>query len=223
MSSAEKIKLAIWFSVNGDIRFISHRDTMRLWHRALVRTQLPVKFTCGFNPRMCMSLPLPRSVALGAKQELLLIMLSRHCDVNAFAANLPKYLPAGIELLKAEYVPAAIQGRPELAEYDIQLSDLVDKNALKNQIQKFSNSNTWPIERPAHGRHPRRQIDLREFITKLDYTANTLRYSMKITQAATARVNEVLEALNINAPNMARYIERTNVKYKSNYELRIMN
>ena len=33
------------FSLDGDLRFISHRDTLRLFHRALARASLPVSFS----------------------------------------------------------------------------------------------------------------------------------------------------------------------------------
>ncbi|TFH61435.1 MAG: DUF2344 domain-containing protein, partial [Candidatus Zixiibacteriota bacterium] len=42
MAQAQTHRLALWFSVRGDLRFLSHRDTIRLWQRAFVRAGIPV-------------------------------------------------------------------------------------------------------------------------------------------------------------------------------------
>ena len=59
-----RIRLALWFAIAGDLRYLSHRDTMRAWQRVFVRAQMPLRYSQGFNPHLRFSLPLPRPALL---------------------------------------------------------------------------------------------------------------------------------------------------------------
>src|SRR5690606_40985756 len=50
-SGSERTRVRIRFSKLGKVRFTSHRDTARIWERALRRADLPVAYTEGFAPR----------------------------------------------------------------------------------------------------------------------------------------------------------------------------
>ena len=64
---------AFAFSVTGDLRFISHRDTIRVFQRALARASLPVRYSEGFNPHPRLSLPLPRPVGVASEAEIIIV------------------------------------------------------------------------------------------------------------------------------------------------------
>ena len=68
--SQVKQNIRIRFSKQGDIRFISHHDLMRLFERALRRAQLPVATSEGFHPRPRISLPMPLSVGFTGHSEV---------------------------------------------------------------------------------------------------------------------------------------------------------
>ena len=66
------VKFRIW----GNLRFLSHAETMSVFQRACVRAGIPVRHSEGFNPRPRMSLPLPRSVGVESDDELLVLVVS---------------------------------------------------------------------------------------------------------------------------------------------------
>lgn len=43
--------LRIWFAKTGDLKYLSHLDLMRFIVRAFRRTEIPIWYTEGFNPR----------------------------------------------------------------------------------------------------------------------------------------------------------------------------
>jgi uncharacterized protein (DUF2344 family) len=45
------VRLRVRFAKQGKVRFTSHRDTARIWERALRRAGIPVAYTQGFSPR----------------------------------------------------------------------------------------------------------------------------------------------------------------------------
>jgi uncharacterized protein (DUF2344 family) len=45
------VRLRVRFAKRGKVRFTSHRDTARIWERALRRAGVPVAYSQGFSPR----------------------------------------------------------------------------------------------------------------------------------------------------------------------------
>ena len=78
-----RYRLRIDFSVDGDIRFLGHRDMLRLFARAVVRSAfggLAVRYTQGFNPHPRLSIPLPRPVGIASDAECLVLELTEPAD-----------------------------------------------------------------------------------------------------------------------------------------------
>lgn len=187
---------------------------MRLWQRALVRAWVPVKYSAGFNPHICLSLPLPRSVALGSRKELLLVELEEQCPPEDVFKRLSRELVEGIELLSVQYTDAKIKPAPRWARYKLAFSDQVDRKVLSEQVQDFNASTSWPIERAARGRHPRRTLDMRSGLDQLQVVDDTLEFTVKICPSGTIRLDEVTAMLDINKAQMVDWIERIDVGFE---------
>ncbi|GAF87148.1 unnamed protein product, partial [marine sediment metagenome] len=64
---AQRERWVFGYDVDGDLRFISHHDMLRLFARSLARAALPVRFSEGFNPHPRLSIPLPRPVGVASQ------------------------------------------------------------------------------------------------------------------------------------------------------------
>jgi len=94
-------KLKAIFSKTGDMRFISHLDLIRLFHRALRRAGLPAAITRGFSPRIKMSIT--RALKLGvesASEEAVFYMDEKLAPQN-FVDAVNAKLPDGIKVISA--------------------------------------------------------------------------------------------------------------------------
>lgn len=81
----------------GPIRFISHLDLSRAFHRAFLRAGLPLKFSEGFSPHPKFSLALPLSVGTESEAEFAFFTLKDPtipCD--EILARLKGQLPEGV-------------------------------------------------------------------------------------------------------------------------------
>ena len=225
---SDKYRVAVWYSVWGDLKYLSHRDTMRLWQMALVRARIPVYYSEGFNPHPRISLPLPRSVGMSSECELLLLDLEGNCDIEScrvgfyptrFSASvwnpsrLQRQLPRGMDIFAAWHVPSKTRAVPQWAEYRITLSNEVDRSVLGSRIEHFLQAPTWPLWRAARGRHPRRLLDLRADVTDLKLNGQSLQCTIAVKPSGTPRIDEVLTALEINMPDAASEICREAVGY----------
>ncbi len=219
MAQTQTHRLALWFSVRGDLRFLSHRDTIRLWQRAFVRAGIPVSYSQGFNPHLLLSLPLPRSVSMTSQKELLIIQLQHRCEVNDFIRQLQKQLPMGLEIISAEYVPGRITPGPCWASYVVSLSSQVDRSALTRRLSQFLQASVWPVWRRARGRHPERNLNLRSYVKQLDMENDILRFTINIDSSGTARIDELLNALDLDEPQMVREIDRSDTGYPPELDL----
>ncbi len=218
-SDQKKLKAAIWFSINNDMRFLSHLDTMQVFQRAFLRMQLPLKYSNGFNPRMRISLPLPRSVAMASQKELLLLGLTEDIDLKQMLSSLASQLPEGITPIHADYVPIKAKALPTWASYNIHLKDKADKKALAQQIEKFANSEQWIITREAHGKHPQKDLDLKHFFENIALNNNCISCTINIKETTTARVSEAVLMLQLDSTEHIDYIERIDAGYPKEFSI----
>ena len=217
MAQAEK--LALWFSVEGDLKFLSHRFMMLLWHRALVRAGTPLCYSQGFNPHPRLSLPLPRNVGISSKQELLVLEVQQRDPVKELQHKIQNQLPPGMLIITLGYVPGDISAQPRWAAYQITLNEQVNTEKLARRIESFLQSTDWPVSRPARGRHPQRTVNLRAGITSLELKQDVLHCTIPVRTTGTIRIEELLTALELNGPEQTLEISRVEVGYPNDYNM----
>ncbi len=94
-------KIKIRFAKKGLMRFLSHLDLMRLFHRAARRARLPLSITEGFNPHLRISIQ--PAIKLGRESDSLEAIFGLHgwMKPEGFKEMLQEQLPDGIEIIEA--------------------------------------------------------------------------------------------------------------------------
>lgn len=89
------------FEKCGPIRFISHLDLTRAFHRAFLRADLPLKFSEGFSPHPKFSFALPLSVGTESVVEVADFVLKAGfiASEEDIQNRLQAEMPAGIRIL----------------------------------------------------------------------------------------------------------------------------
>jgi radical SAM-linked protein len=111
-----RTRVRIRFSKLGKVRFTSHRDTARIWERALRRVDAPVAYTEGFSPRPRLSFGLALSTGHESLGEYLDVDLHGDpgaLDVDDLIARLDPALPVGFT---AQGATVVAPGTPSLQE-----------------------------------------------------------------------------------------------------------
>jgi radical SAM-linked protein len=111
-----RTRIRLRFSKLGKVRFTSHRDTARIWERALRRVDAPVAYSEGFSPRPRLSFGLALSTgheSLGEYLEVDLDLPEAELDLDLFTARLDPALPVGFTVQGASVVEP---GTPSLQE-----------------------------------------------------------------------------------------------------------
>lgn len=93
-------KIRILFSKNDEAAYISHLDLMKVLQRSFCRAKLPVKYSEGFNPHICMSILSPLSTGYRSQFELCDLDLTCNEMPVDILENLNNALPRGIKVIK---------------------------------------------------------------------------------------------------------------------------
>jgi len=178
---------------SGLHRFLSHRDNMRVFDRALRRARIPVSYTQGYHPHMKMSFGPP--LALGYTSEAEYFDMTLDTPFNSsMVSSLNEALPDGFFVVTAGSILGAkitISSKVNLAVYEA----ILDKNAdYQDKIDKLMEREMVEIERESKGN--KKTVDIRSAVKCLDYNPETgmVVLELGVGQAGYARPTEVIEA-----------------------------
>jgi len=186
----------------GLARFLSHRDNLRVFERAIRRSEIPIAFTQGFHPHMKMSFSPPLSIGYISEAEYLDLTLER------------PFQPDMAELLKAELPDIffivstgmilnskiSLSGKLNRVEYQVKVEP--DDN-IKGKIDRFMALEKVEVTRISKGNE--KMVDIRPAIYKLDYemenvdNKNTgiINMELGIGTGGYAKPPEIIEAAKI--------------------------
>lgn len=118
------MKVRVKFSKKGNIRYVGHLDTMRLFQRAIKVAALPVSYSQGYSPHSLVYFALPLAVGVSSEGEYMEIIMDKHISPAEIKARLQKVLVAGIELLEVyevEEKSASLMSMVQGADYLLKL------------------------------------------------------------------------------------------------------
>lgn len=131
-------KLRLNYSKTGLIRFISHRDLIRVFFRAFGRAGLPIAYSLGYSPHPRVSFCPPLKVGMEGLNELLDLTLTEAVAGGEAVARLNAHLPEGIEIGDARLLAGPDPSLSSLlvkAEYRVALEEPI--RVSPEAIEKF--------------------------------------------------------------------------------------
>lgn len=194
------------------MRFISHHDSVRLFERAMARAGFPVRYSEGFNPRPRLTLALPRSVGVASDDELLVVELTEAVPPEDFVVRLAPQVPQGIGLRGAEPLADGDRRLPAEAAYVLpvlaeEVGDLARRAAQLLAAERVEVNRAIPKVRTT------KTVDLRPYLVAIEVSGERLRWTQSITPTGTARPDEVLTALGLDARRHLPRLLRERVVY----------
>jgi len=94
-------ELRIRFAKVGVARFISHLDVMRCFSRAVVRAEIPLWYTEGFNPRPYMNFSMPLSLGVEGLEECVDMRIEGDMTDDEIRDRLAAVMPPDIQIMSA--------------------------------------------------------------------------------------------------------------------------
>ena len=207
-----RYRVAVEFSIEGDLRFLSHHNTMKMLERCMVRAKLPIRYSQGFNPQPRFSLPLPRPVGVASDAELAWLELREPLTAADTKARLSDTLPAGCRIHRVTTHENARTPLPKSASYETSLSDDVAAGTLV-RVRRLMSAESLLIRRDSGPGKPLRDVDIRPFVAELAIDGRLLRMRLRITEKGSAKPVEVFSELGLAAEEYVSRTRRTRVEW----------
>lgn len=128
--------IRIRFRKVGSLQFISHLDLQRTFARVLVRADIPMWYTQGFNPHAKVTFGLPLSVGTESECEFIDLRLDRDIPPAELRARLNRELTAEMEISDA-YEPSSKFSDVAWARYEMSLRFAGADRAAAERLQSL--------------------------------------------------------------------------------------
>ena len=213
--------LIVKFKIKGNLRFLSHQETLSMLKRALVRAGTELCYGQGFNPRPKLSLPLPRSVGVESEDELFYASVSvtqGRERTEILKERISSQLPFGCEIISVEIADGPITFQPESALYVFCLSNADDETVRSNiEALRGALSAKVPlvVQRYFGANRPHRQVDVSGYIDSVELKEDVLSVKCKITGAGSVRIDEIMELIQIDRTKLSGPVKRTTVQWRN--------
>lgn len=211
--SGERYRWAFAYSVTGDVRFISHRDMLRLFRRALARTSLPVSFSEGFNPHPRMMIPLPRPVSVASDAETIIVEFEQEIETNDALALLQHNMPAGIRIHGARRLRQGERLDVELVTYRLD-TGADPPGDLDARIRGVVESDVIVVERIRHKTGQTRSVDVRPYLADMRLEGDAVEFTLRVTGDGTAKPAEIAGLLGYDPDSINHRIRRIEVTWR---------
>lgn len=97
-------RIKVEYRKGEEVKFISHRDLMRSFQRAIRRADIPIAYSQGFNPHMKISWGNALKVGATSEREPAELQIDGWIRPEELKSRLNQQLPKGLEILAAYLV-----------------------------------------------------------------------------------------------------------------------
>lgn len=165
-------RLKFSFVRNEKVKYISHLEIMRAFHRAIRRAKLPVAMSQGFNPQLRMSIALPLAIGVTSENEMAEVYIFEDTEPQEFQRRLNLSLPEGLAVFnteKAETEAPQLMQLVDAALYHIKpINDIqkIQKGFLDEGVELILKRENIIVSRRAKKRN--KEFDIRPYIINME-------------------------------------------------------
>lgn len=193
------MRIRIAFAKQGALRYTGHLDLHKLWERAARRAGLPLAYSQGFHPQPKINIAAALPLGFSSRCEVMDMRLQEDIPLAGLREKLQGTLPTGIHVLSVEQVEdrePALQTQVASAEYQVTLTEPLDRSELERRIESLLESDALRRERRG------KTYDLRPLVEDLSLLPHhsdlpTIFMRLSAREGATGRPEEVLDELGI--------------------------
>jgi radical SAM-linked protein len=201
------------FRVRGDLRYLSHAETMRVFQRACARAGVKMAYSQGFNPRPRMSLVLPRSVGVESDDEIVCLWVEE-VETDSLKGGLASELPEGIEIVSAGLSRSKKLPEPKAVRYLIKRREDFEKGKAIRIIEGLLARDEILVERVSPERSKVKVLDVRPFLKSITAQGEDVVVDCAISPTGTIRVDEILGLLQLKTEDLAQAVRRVSVQWE---------
>ncbi len=148
------------YSRDSRVKYISHLDFIRTFHRTVRRAGLLMSFSQGFNPHPVMTIAMPLSVGVTSDSEYIKIGFQEDYTESEIMEKLNSALPVGFEILAVRKT----EGKElDFAKLDRAIYEVeVETNGSPFDAEKFMENKELKVMKKS--KSGVKEADIREYI-----------------------------------------------------------
>lgn len=163
------MRLAVVFTKEDPVRFVSHLDLLRLFQRTFRRAKLPLAYSQGFNPHPLLSFATALSVGFTSRGEYLDVTLTEDMAPDEFIEKTAPWLPVGVRITEAFDLGSSrksLTSAMRSAEYSakVEFDEPVTEEELNNAIDSLLSGEIVVMKKTKGGIKP---TDIRPMVLGL--------------------------------------------------------
>lgn len=178
--------MMVVFEKGAPLRYIGHLDLMRTVQRALRRSNLPVKYSNGFNPHIRLSFAAPLSVGVIGLRELMEVPVEDGLTEEQFVTRMNDVLPSCLQIRFCRSVPDEFPALMSLvagADYRITFAKTEEGQKAASGFAAFMALDSYVAQRRTKsGENP---CDIRPFVIEGTITETDTDYVIELRTIAT--------------------------------------
>ena len=212
------IRIRVRYSKVGNLRFVGHLDTQRLFERALRRANLPLRYTQGFNKRIRLNLASALPLGFTSSAEVLDFWLDEALDSREIFQKLQEALPAEIRIIDLNPVSnslPSLQASVLSSDYRIWLPRNLRPEDFQQKLDQLLQAPEILVSRR------NKSVDYKPLIFESDLQTDSdskLLWNLRLssTPEGNARPDDILKLLEINPADCL--IERVGLNFITEVE-----
>ncbi len=187
------MKMIAVFEKGARLRHIGHLDLLRTMQRALRRTDLPLKYSQGFNPHLLISFAAPLSVGMAGQREIMEIPLAAEVLPEVFLQKAGMAMPPDLPCKEAFLVEDTHPAPMALLRAAAFTAVPEAPTALFDFIPAFMAQTAIPaIRKTKTGNKP---CDIRPMIFEMNVQDGVLHMTLALCEQATCKPDLLLSSL----------------------------
>lgn len=190
-SPPDRMRYRLRFRKQGDLRWISHRDLVRVVERMMRRAGLELRMSAGFHPKPKLTFPSALAVGIAACAEVLEFELVAPLEPAEIERRLNQQAPRGLEVFAVQTLAAGQRkAQVQALTYACPVPPARRADVARAMAQLLA-SETLLVEREGQAG----AINLRSQLTSLRWRGDAVEFRIAVGPATTLRPRDVLHAL----------------------------
>jgi len=174
-------RFRLHYGKKGLMRFMGHRDLIRVFHRAFRRSGFRLDYSAGFHPHPKLRFSPPLSVGVESMAEYLEFdLVDYHGHGEGMMDEFRGRLPEGIEpfsLKEIQLNNPPISAKIQHFTYEIGSFGLLSPEELVLRLEEFEASPAFEVTSERKGKTRRR--DLKELVRSIEWSGSSLIISLR--------------------------------------------
>ena len=213
-------KLIVDFSIQGDLAYLSHQETLKMFQRALVRASVPLVFSQGFNPHPYLTIPFPRSVGTQSVRDRICVtaQFSEEPLVGNLKDAIQRQLPADCCILDIQYSDRKSSFHPQSVRYVFCLESLDQQyqEHLFDCQKRMDEKESIEVRRYWAKKKQYKKFDMAPYLEELSFSDDRVEMVCRISPSGTVRVDEIMQWLKIQPEQLRQPVCRTEISWCQN-------